>query len=286
MSTSSTGSSRPPRDDDHTQPVPRAPLERDRDRGAGGAPGDPEEGSGRWEADEPEDTPTRSFSYGEVQQPEYAGERAPRYAGERAPRYAEEPAYQGEAEDRGRSTLPREEDFYSGVKIGSAFYGWLTATAMLVLISTVLSGIGASIAVATRTTTDQLTSSLQSDPQTAAIVGGVAFALVVFLSYYCGGYVAGRMARFDGARQGVAVWCWALLMTLLMWLAVFLVGDRWDPLASVEGLSTLDVPVSPTTTTGLIVVGAAALVALLAAILGASVGVRYHRRIDDAMMSA
>src|SRR5262249_10227974 len=37
--------------------------------------------------------------------------------------------------------------------------------------------------------------------------GGGALALAVLcLSYLTGGYVAGRMARFDGWRQGLGVW--------------------------------------------------------------------------------
>lgn len=275
-SSSSTGSPPPPRDPDHTRPL-RPPLERD---SAAATPSHPE-------------SPSRGSSAADTtsvqaREPEYAGAQEPEYAGERAPSYAEESAYQGDPRyDRGQepSTLPREEDFYSGVKIGSAFFGWLTATAMLILISGMLSGIGVSLAVATRTTTDQLTSSVEADPRTAAIVGGIVLVVVVFLASYCGGYVAGRMARFDGVRQGVAVWCWGLLMTLLLWLAVFLLGDRWDPAGAIEGLPTLDVPVSPTSTAGLVVVGVTALIALLASIIGAVIGVRYHRRIDEAMMS-
>ena len=37
-----------------------------------------------------------------------------------------------------------------------------------------------------------------------------------FVAYYCGGYVAGRMARFDGVKQGVAVWVWALVIAIIV----------------------------------------------------------------------
>jgi hypothetical protein len=40
--------------------------------------------------------------------------------------------------------------------------------------------------------------------QTAGIVGAIVALAVLFVAYYCGGYVAGRMARFSGAKQGVA----------------------------------------------------------------------------------
>jgi hypothetical protein len=41
---------------------------------------------------------------------------------------------------------------------------------------------------------------------TIGIAGGIAMLVVLGIAYFAGGYVAGRMARFDGARQGVAVW--------------------------------------------------------------------------------
>ena len=44
---------------------------------------------------------------------------------------------------------------------------------------------------------------------TVGIVGAIIVAVVLLVSYYAGGYVAGRMARFDGAKQGLAVWLWA-----------------------------------------------------------------------------
>lgn len=274
MSTSA-GSERPPlqrHDPDHTQPLPPVPTEgalrRSRDDSGGSAPAE--------------------RSYAEPSEQRYA---EPRYVDEpgevEGPRYPREPEYPDERAYRpgpDPSTLPREEDFYGGVKIGSAFYGWLVAAAMTVLISTVLSGIGASVAVATDTSMDQLSASADSDPRNAAIVAATALLVVVLIAYYCGGYVAGRMARFDAVRQGVALWCWAVLMTLLLWLIVFMVGDAWDPGAAIPGLPTFDIPTSPTSTTGLIALGATALVALLGAIIGSVVGVRYHRRIDEAMM--
>lgn len=260
----------PPRDPDHTQPLARVAAEEPR------SVDEPQYDGERAYADEPRyDDEERGYVGG----PRYP--REPEYP--RDPEYPEERKYASGSEG---STLPREEDFYGGVKVGSAFYGWLTAAAMTVLIGSVLSGIAASVAVATDTTMEQLSASADSDPQTAALIGVTALLVVVLVAYYCGGYVAGRMARFDGVRQGVAVWCWGVLMTLLLWLAFFLVGDRWDPSAAIKGLPTFDIPTSPTSTTGLIVLGATALVALLGSILGSVVGVRYHRRIDEAMMSS
>ena len=32
-----------------------------------------------------------------------------------------------------------------------------------------------------------------------------------FLAYFSGGYVAGRMARFNGVGQGLMVWLWGVI---------------------------------------------------------------------------
>ena len=44
------------------------------------------------------------------------------------------------------------------------------------------------------------------DVPTIGVGGAIAVLVVLMIAYYCGGYVAGRMARFDGLRQGVGVW--------------------------------------------------------------------------------
>jgi hypothetical protein len=40
------------------------------------------------------------------------------------------------------------------------------------------------------------------DAKSIGITGGIVLLVILFLADYCGGYVAGRMARFSEARQG------------------------------------------------------------------------------------
>lgn len=37
------------------------------------------------------------------------------------------------------------------------------------------------------------------------IVSGIVLGLILFVAYFCGGYVARRVAPSDGAKQGIAV---------------------------------------------------------------------------------
>jgi hypothetical protein len=64
---------------------------------------------------------------------------------------------------------------------------------------------GTAVGVATNTDASTATTQAAQDPKTVSIVGAVALLVVLFVAYYCGGYVAGRMARFHGVRQGLAV---------------------------------------------------------------------------------
>jgi hypothetical protein len=100
------------------------------------------------------------------------------------------------------------------------------------------------------------------------------------VAYYAGGYVAGRLARFDGARQGLGVWVIGLVVTLIVAGIGALAGSQYDIFSRVNLPS---IPLArQTLTTGSVVTGIAVLVVtLLAAVIGGMAGQRYHRRIDN-----
>src|SRR5206468_11418307 len=100
--------------------------------------------------------------------------------------------------------LRREKAEFSGMHFWLAFFGWLTATGMVVVLLALIAAIGALFRV-------QNLLGLQQGAQAVGIGGAIALLVVLLVSYYCGGYVAGRMARFSGLKQGLAVWLWALI---------------------------------------------------------------------------
>ena len=55
-----------------------------------------------------------------------------------------------------------------------------------------------------------------------AVPVAVALSVLIFFAYLVGGYAAGRMARFAGAKQGIAVWLWQIMVLILGSLATFL----------------------------------------------------------------
>ena len=176
--------------------------------------------------------------------------------------------------DRAEADLGRRQ--FGGIKWGSAFFGWLSATGAIVLLAAVVAGAGALVDQNTGTDLEQIS----QDPQSAGIVGGVVLLVVLFVGYFCGGYVAGRMARFDGARQGMAVWIWALLMAALFAAVGYFVGDQFDVGSQLTGLPDLPVNEADRTLTAAVAGAAVVLIALIAAILGGLAGMRFHRKVD------
>lgn len=187
-------------------------------------------------------------------------------------------------EDQGEGLRLHEEDPEEGVKLGAAFFGWLTASAMMVLLSLLLAGFGAALWVAVGTSSAQLTERAQTDPRASALIAGTVLSLLVLISYYCGGYVAGRMTRSAGAAQGLAVWGWALLGALLLAIAALMVASQYDVRSAVESLPAVDLLAGRTREVALAALAIAVIGSLVGALVGGSVGGRYHRLIDQTRM--
>jgi heme/copper-type cytochrome/quinol oxidase subunit 1 len=122
-------------------------------------------------------------------------------------------------------------------------------------------------------------SEAKANAETIGIVGGILLVVVLGVAYYCGGYVSGRMSRFDGGRQGFGTWVIGLIVTVVAAAAGAIFGSEYNVL---EKLNLPRIPIDE----GTLTVGAAiALVAvvavtLLAAMAGGKAGERYHWKID------
>ena len=187
---------------------------------------------------------------------------------------------------RDRHSVAAEKEMYGGVKIGSAFFGWLTATGIAVLLTALVAAAGTAIAVSTNTDVGQATTQATQNPQTVGVVGAIALLVILFVAYFCGGYVAGRMARFNGARQGVAVWLWAVLIAVVAAIAGSVGGSQFDVLAQLNSFPRIPVNEGTLTTAGIIALIAVALASLAGAVLGGIAGMRFHRKVDKAGLDA
>jgi len=180
------------------------------------------------------------------------------------------------------SVVAREKDSYGGIKWGSAFFGWLTATGTAVILTAVLVAAGAVVGVSTGTDAGEAQDQASQNAGTIGIVGGIVLLAVLLVAYYCGGYVAGRMARFNGAKQGIAVWVWAIVIAVVIAVAGAALGEEYDILDRVGGFPRLPIGGGDVTTGSIIAIVIAVLAALIGAILGGLAGMRYHRKVDKA----
>ncbi|WP_343212884.1 TIGR04086 family membrane protein [Arthrobacter sp. H20] len=178
--------------------------------------------------------------------------------------------------------LQYEKDTFGGMKFGSAFFGWLTATGMAVLLTALVAAGGAVFGLSTNTDLNDAADRAAADPQTVGITGAIVLLVILLVSYFAGGYVAGRMARFNGAKQGVAVWLWALIFAVLVAVLGLIFGRQFDILANLNSFPRLPLNEGNLTTAGIIAVLIAVVAALGGAVLGGLTGMRYHRKIDRA----
>ena len=186
------------------------------------------------------------------------------------------------------TVLARQQQRFGGMKIGSAFFGWLTATGMAVLLISVLAAAGVAFGVATSANVDQAVQESQNNTataQTVGLVGAITLLVILFVAYYCGGYVAGRMARFHGARQGLAVWLWGIAMAVIIAGIAWIAGSQYDVLARLN-LPRIPVNEGDVTAVGLIAIGAALLTGLIGAVVGGLAGMHFHRKVDAADLDA
>jgi hypothetical protein len=178
---------------------------------------------------------------------------------------------------RGRPALgidrERQRAAYGGFNVGAAFFGWLVAVGVAVLLTALLSAAGAAIGL-----TD-ITDGEVANAETLSVVGAILLVLVAAISYFAGGYVAGRMSRFDGGRQGLGVWLMALGFTILLAVLGVIAGSEYNVFGSLD-LPRIPIDEGDLTTGGLITLLVIAVVTALAAIGGGKAGERYHRRVD------
>jgi hypothetical protein len=167
---------------------------------------------------------------------------------------------------------------YGGIKWGAAFFGWLSANGLAVLLVALLSAAGVARG---RSQGVDTADEAAAQADTLGIGGGIAVLVVLFLAYLAGGYVAGRMSRFDGARQGLAVWLIGLVVVLLLAAAGAVLGAQYNVLQELN-LPRIPVDEGTATTAGIVTLVAIVLITLLGAVLGGKIGEHYHRKVDRA----
>ena len=170
---------------------------------------------------------------------------------------------------RARDTLGTHEArrLFGGIDIPASLAGMVSAVGLAVLLAGLATGVGS------------VGYQLGVDDTTRLSAGGLIAGLVVLLlAFLFGGWVAGRMARYDGGRNGLLSAIWFLVLAAGLSVLGTWLGDKYNFLANVNlpNWFSRDAFTGRALLTGLI----ALLVMLIAAWLGGILGARYHRQVD------
>jgi len=171
----------------------------------------------------------------------------------------------------------RQRDEYGGTNWGAAFFGWLVAVGLGALLTALVAAAGAGIALSEF----EGVGDARSESETIGLASGIALLVIALIAYFAGGYVAGRMSRFDGGRQGLAVWIWSIVVAIVLALLGLVAGEEYNLFASLD-LPRIPIDEGDLTTGGVIALVAIVVGTLLAAIAGGKAGESYHRRVDRA----
>lgn len=174
------------------------------------------------------------------------------------------------------TALQMQKNRYSRMHVLPGLLGWLVATSImdggLWAIQAWLTLTGQSASIEYSSVVSQL---FAGGSHTVPVA--VALGLLIFFAYLVGGYAAGRMGRFAGAKQGIAVWLWQIMALILGSLATFLVPQVFQ-----NGVASLSLQklMGGDFANGLLAVLLVLALSFLGAILGGLLGRLYHRRVD------
>ena len=167
----------------------------------------------------------------------------------------------------------RQRIRFGGISWGSAFFGLLSAIGLAAILLGIVAAAGVAVGVS------EIKDVTKGNAESIGLGGAILVLAILALSWFCGGYVAGRMARFDGSRQGLAVWVWTVLIGVVLAIAAVIGGSDYDVFAQLN-LPNVAVGDQTLTTGGAITLAAACVVTLFFAVAGGKFGDRFHRRVD------
>lgn len=163
---------------------------------------------------------------------------------------------------------------FGGLDLPASFVGMLTALALVAILGGIVGTIVGAVGYQTGLDAENI-----EDISGASLVGGL---VILFVAYLIGGWAAGRISRYDGARNGLMTGVLTLVLAaILSALAAWGVAET-D--AETDILRNVNMPQwfsQDALTTSAIISGVIAIaVMLIAGAIGGATGGLYHRRAD------
>lgn len=164
---------------------------------------------------------------------------------------------------------------FGGIDIPATLVGMLTALATTLILAGLLGAAVGAVGYQTGLEADA------RDLSTWSVIGGVA---VLFVAYFIGGWASGRIARYDGARNGFATGVWTLVFAAILAGLGAWIGSEYDVFRNVQLPQWFETDALTTTA---VISGVAAIVAMfVGGMAGGLWGERYHRRADRTILAA
>lgn len=165
---------------------------------------------------------------------------------------------------------------YGGFSWGSDFIGFAVALFFTIVFFGIVGAIIGTVGYQMGAPVPKASTGLTSTTVNLGIAGLIGGLVAIFLAYLIGGYTAGRMARFDGVKNGIGVVIWTVVVAIILGVVGGVLGNRFNVASQIH----LNVNGSTLTTAGVISLVVTLVVMLLGATLGGAWGARYHRLID------
>jgi hypothetical protein len=208
-------------------------------------------------------------------------EKRPETLGETRSEAAEREAQEVDAIERRETARPTHpiaaaRDRFGGIDLPASLVGMLTAVAMLILLGGIVGAAIGAIGYQTGLSGDNV-----EDISLASLIGGL---VVLAIAYLIGGWTAGRIARYDGARNGLMTAVWTIVLAGALSALAAWFGSEYDVFANVELPQWFD---RDALTTAALASGIAAVaIMLVGGLLGGLWGTRYHRLADETILDA
>jgi hypothetical protein len=170
---------------------------------------------------------------------------------------------------------------YGGADLGASLSGFFAGLGALVFV-------GSLVAAGANELDYQLNLiDIEGEVTEASMIGAAIAIIVVFLTFLFGGWVAGRMSRFEGGKNGLGAGLWLLVLSAIFALLGALVGPEFNAFGPAGLPDWFSAIRSDVRTTGALVVAVLfAVAALLGGYAGGRLGERYNQRVDTSLVNA
>jgi len=165
---------------------------------------------------------------------------------------------------------------YGGFDWVATFLGFAVAIFFTLVLLGIVGAIVGTIGFQMHAPVPKLGAKISGTTQNLGIGALIGSLVAACLAYLVGGYTAGRLARFEGVKNGIGVVLWTIVAGIILGIVGAVLGSKFNVTSQLH----LKIDTGTLTTAGLISLVVTLIVILLAAILGGLLGERYHRAID------